>query len=297
MDIRVLHYFLAVAREQSITGAAAALHLSQPTLSRQLKDLEDELGKQLLIRGSRKITLTEEGMLLRKRAEEITDLVRKTEAEISQADGIVAGDIYIGAGETDAIRLIARVTRQLQMDYPQIHLHIVSGDAVDSIERLDKGLFDFGMLLGDVDLSKYNSLSIPISDVWGVLMRRDSPLAEKPAVRAQDLWDKPLILSRQTIRRGALSEWLQTDFENLNVVATYNLVYNASRMVDEGMGYALTLDKLINTTGDSSLCFRPLDPKLEIGMNLVWKKYALFSKASELFLQYLQEQLDTAAAV
>lgn len=292
MELRVLQYFLAVTREQSISGAAEFLHLSQPTLSRQLKDMEEELGKQLLIRGNRKITLTKEGMLLRKRAEEIVDLVRKTESELTLSDDVIAGDIYIGAGETDTVRIVAKVAKTLQIEYPQIHFHITSGDAEYVLDRLDKGLIDFGILFDPADLDKYNYLRIPKKDTWGVLMRRDCPLAEKEYICPEDLWDKPLIISRQQKAGGDLSIWLEQDFSNLNIVATYSLIYNGSLMVDEGFGYALTLNKLINVSGDSTLCFKPLYPKLEIGLNLVWKKYQIFSKASERFLEYLQQSLD-----
>lgn len=287
MEIRVLEYFLAVAREQSISGAAESLHLSQPTLSRQLKDLEDSLGKQLFTRGSRRITLTEEGMLLRKRAQEIVDLVKKTENEINCSQETISGDVYIGTGETDAVRLIARTARDLQTDYPGIRFRISSGDAADVVERLDKGLLDFGVLLDPVDIAKYNYLRFPVKDVWGVLMRKDSPLAVKDSIHPQDLWDKPLIFSRQ----NELTAWLKRPPSALNAAATYNLVYNASLMVDEGLGYALCLDKIINTTGCSNLCFRPLKPKLEIGINLVWKKYQIFSRASEVFLKAFEETL------
>ena len=289
MELRVLQYFLAVAREQNISAAAQSLHLTQPTLSRQLKELEEELGKQLMIRGSRKITLTEDGMLLRKRAEEILDLVGRTEREITQSDE-PAGDIYIGTGETDGVRQIARTAHEIQSRYPGIRFHIVSGDAVDVCERLDKGLLDFGVLLGDIDKVRYNYMELPMKDTWGVLMQRSSPLAEKDAVSPQDLWDKPLILSRQVDNKGGLYRWLRRDPSELDTVATYNLIYNASLMVDEGMGYAFTLDKLVNTTG-SSLCFRPLKPRLELGMCLVWKKSRIFSSAMELFLEQLQETL------
>ena len=193
MELRVLQYFLAVAREQNISAAAQSLHLTQPTLSRQLKELEEELGKQLMVRGSRKIVLTEEGMLLRKRAEEILDLVGRTEKEIAQSDDTVSGDIYIGTGETDGMRQIARTAKQLQEHSPGIHFHIVSGDAVDVCERLDKGLLDFGVLLGDIDKIKYHYLELPMKDTWGILMRRDSPLAQQERILPQDLWDKPLI--------------------------------------------------------------------------------------------------------
>ena len=290
MELRVLQYFLAVAREQNISAAAQSLHLTQPTLSRQLRELEEELGKQLMVRGSRKITLTEEGMLLRKRAEEILELVDRTEKEVTRSDSTISGDIYIGTGETDGMRQIARTANRRQAHYPGIRFHIVSGDAVDVCERLDKGLLDFGVLLGDIDKIKYHYMELPMKDIWGVLMRRDSPLAQQDAVSPRDLWDKPLILSRQVDNKSGLYRWLGKDPTVLHTVATYNLIYNASLMVDEGMGYAFTLDKLVNTNG-SNLCFRPLRPKLELGMYLVWKKSQIFSKAAELFLERLQEQL------
>ena len=288
MELRVLQYFLAVAKEQNISAAAQSLHLTQPTLSRQLRELEEELGKELMIRGSRKITLTEDGMLLRKRAEEILELVDRTQQEIMRSDDTVSGDIYIGTGETDGVRQIARTANQLQEAYPGIRFHIVSGDAVDVCEQLDKGLLDFGVLLGDIDKTKYHYMELPMKDTWGVLMRRDSPLAQQNTVSPGDLWDKPLILSRQVDNKSGLYRWLRKEPSELRTVATYNLIYNASLMVDEGMGYAFTLDKLVNTTG-SQLCFRPLHPKLELGMYLVWKKSQIFSKAAELFLQHLQE--------
>ena len=284
MEIRVLQYFLAVAREQNISAAAEALHLSQPTLSRQLKDMENDLGKQLFIRGNRKITLTEEGMLLRKRAEEIIDLVKKTENELMVSDDVVAGDIYIGAGETDAIRLIAKAARNLQDRYPQVCFHILSGNAEFVMERLDKGLIDFGLIFAPVDRSKYDYFSVPAKDLWGVLMRRDSPLAKMDSIRPQDLYGKPLIVSAQR-SSDELSVFVKSGY----VVATYNLIYNASRMVDEGMGYAITFDQLINTSGNSNLCFVPLSPKIEAGMNFIWKRYQVFSKAATLFLQELQK--------
>lgn len=285
MELRVLQYFLAVTREQSISGAAESLHLSQPTLSRQLKDMEEELGKQLMIRGNRKITLTEEGMILRKRAEEILDLVQKTEQEISISDDTIAGDVYIGAGETDAVHLLAKAARQLQQSYPDIHYHISSGDTTDVLERLDKGLIDFGLLFGPVDTSKYESLEFPVKDVYGILMRKDSPLAEKESIHPEDLWDQPLIINRNTRNGDLLTSWLGKNMEELNVTATYNLLFNASLMVDEGLGYALALDKIINTTGESNLCFVPCEPPLHVGMNLIWKKYQFFPKAVEKFLE------------
>lgn len=286
MELRVLEYFLAVAREQNISAAAQSLHLTQPTLSRQLKELEEELGKQLLVRGNRKIRLTEEGMLLRRRAEEILELVGRTEKEVAQAGEAVTGDVYIGTGETDGARRLARAAKRLRGSCPGIRFHISSGDAADVCERLDRGLLDFGVLLGDIDKAKYNYSQLPMRDLWGVLMPRSSPLAAKAAVEPRDLWDEPLILSRQVDNKSGLYRWLGREPAQLNTVATYNLIYNASLMVDEGLGYAFTLDKLINTEG-SSLCFRPLEPRLELGMYLVWKKSRVFSRAAELFLEAL----------
>lgn len=292
MDIRVLQYFLAVAREESITRAAERLRMTQPPLSRQLKDLEDELGKQLLIRGSKKVTLTEDGMLLRKRAEELVDLMKKTKAELTSSNENINGDIHIGCGETEAISFLAQAAWDLQQKHPLIHYHIYSGDAERVMERLDKGLIDFGLLVGPVDVNKYDYIRLPLKDRWGVLMRKDNPLAEKESITAEDLWDKPLIISHQTSINSEMFSWLKTDITKLNIVATYDLVYNASQFVKKGFGYVIALDKLINTTGDSSLCFRPLYPILEAGLCIVWKKYQVFSKASNAFLQQLQKELE-----
>lgn len=293
MELRVLQYFLAVAREQSISGAAESLHLSQPTLSTQLKNMEEELGKQLMIRGtkgSRKIVLTEEGMILRKRAEEILELVKKTEREISLSDEQVAGDVYIGTGETDTVRIVARTIRTLQKEHPDIRFHISSGNSVYVMEQLDRGLIDFGILYDSQNLSKYDSVKIPDKDIWGVLMRRDSPLAQKDYIEPQDLWDKPLILSRQAAKGSLLADWMQKDFSKLTIAATYNLLFNGSLMVDEGVGYAVCLDKIINTSG-TNLCFRPLKPRIEAEAYLVWKKYQIFPKAAGIFLERLQKAL------
>lgn len=292
MELRVLRYFLAVAQEESISGAAEYLHLTQPTLSRQLIELEEELGKQLFIRGKRRVTLTEDGILLRKRAGEIIGLVDKMSSEIREDDSTVGGDIYIGSGETDAIRLVARTAQCLHSRYPSIRYHLYSGNADDVTERLDKGLLDFGILIEPVDLKKYDYLPIPCQDTWGLLMREDHPLAQKEAIVPSDLDGLPLITSRQTLTNQIFSDWLGADFNNLNIVATYNLVFNSSLMVSEGFGCALTLDKLVNTGDGSGLCFRPLDPPLKVGMDIVWKKYQMFSRASSIFLNRLREKFE-----
>lgn len=289
MELRVLQYFLAVTREQSISGAAETLHLSQPTLSRQLKDMEEELGKQLMIRGNRRITLTEEGMILRKRAEEIMELVRKTEEEISLSDDVIAGDITVGAAETDSVRFLVKAAKELQKKSPLIHLHIFSGDKAAITEQLDKGLVDFGLVFGDVDTSKYEYIKLQRHDIWGVLMLRDSPLAKKKNITAEDLLDKPLIISRQAFQNHEFRDFFPYGEDKLNIAATYNLLFNGSLMVEEGMGYAICFDNIINVSGNSKLCFVPLSPKLESGMSIVWKKYQIFTKAVERFIQKLQE--------
>lgn len=289
MEFRVLQYFLAVAREENISGAAEFLHLSQPTLSRQLKDLEDELGKQLFIRGNRKITLTEEGMILRKRAEEITELIKKAEDEITSSDDALAGNITIGAGETDGNRFLIKTMNALRQDYPLVHFHIISGDKEMITESIDRGLIDFGLVFGTVDIAKYHSMPIPHHDTWGVLMRRDAPLSKKEFITAEDLLDKPLIISRQSFQNYEFRNFFHCEQEQLNIAATYSLLFNGSLMVDEGMGYAICFDKLVNVTGDSNLCFRPLKPKIEAHMSIIWKKYQVFSKPAQKFLQKLQE--------
>lgn len=291
MELRVLRYFLAVAKEESITAASETLHVTQPTLSRQLMELEEEFGKKLFIRGNRKITLTDEGILLRKRAEEIVELVEKTETEITASDEIINGDIYIGGGETDAMRIIAHIVKKLQEKYPQVKYHLFSGNADDVTERLDRGLLDFGVVIEPANIQKYNYLKLPATDTWGVLMRKDSPLAQNTVIKPKDLHNIPLLCSRQSMVGKGISQWIGKDFEKLNIVATYNLVYNASLMVEEGIGYALSLDKLVNTTGNSALCFKPLEPKLEVGLNIVWKKSQVFSKAAKKFLEMLESEL------
>lgn len=291
MELRVLRYFLAVAREESITGAAKVLNVTQPTLSKQLMELEEELGKKLLIRGNRRIALTEEGMLLRKRAQEIMDLVNKTESELGSSDEIISGDLHIGGGETDAMRLIARVIKKLQEEHPHIQYHLYSGNADDVTERLNNGLLDFGVIIGTANIQKYDYLRLPATDTWGLLMKKSSPLAALATIKPMNLRDLPLLCSKQALAGNELSGWFGSDAENLNIVATYNLIYNASLMVEEGIGYALCLDKLVNTTSSSSLCFKPLEPRLEAHLNIVWKKHQVFSKAAKKFLEKLQQEL------
>jgi len=291
MELRQLKYFLAVTREQSISKAAEALYTTQPNLSRQMQNLEKEIGQQLFIRGTKKITLTETGQLLRKRAEEIIELYNQTEAELDKPFSEVKGDVYIGGGESYAMGLIAQAIRLVQSDYPNVKFHLFSGDSATISERLDKGLINFGIFIEPFDLSRYDHLRLPLYDTWGVLMRKDSPLAAKERITPEDLWDKPLIRSRQSVGKNRISEWFIKTSDELNIVATGNLLYNMSLLVEQGVGYAVSLDKIINTSGNSNLCFRPLYPELISHLDIAWKKYQVFPKHIQIFLQRLQELL------
>lgn len=284
MEIRVLRYFLTVAREENITRAAEKLHITQPTLSRQLHQLENEIGKKLLKRGNHSIQLTEDGMLLRKRAEEIIDLVEKTETEMIAGNEEITGDVYVGAGETDAVRIIAKIVRKIQNEHPGIIFHNISCDSIDVIDKLNKGLVDFGVLFEPSDFSSFEHIRFPVYDKWGILMRKDSDLAVNEYITSDMLANRPLIVSRQMMNTADLSEWLEIPKKKVKITATSNLIFNGSLLVDEGMGYAVTLDKLINCTGESNLCFRPFYPLKPAQMYLVWKKYQVFSKAAERFL-------------
>ena len=293
MEIRTLKYFLVSAREGSITKAANSLGLTQPNLSRQINFLERDIGKKLFNRSNYKIELTDEGALFKRRAEEIIDMVEKTRAEFKSGDKIIAGNIRIGGGETYAIELITKIMRNIQKENPNIQYHVYSGNSDDVSEKLDKGLLDFGIFIEPAGILKYDYIKIPAKDTWGVLMRRDSKLAKNQFITKKDLINLPLICSRQPLYNrpsdNKFLEWFQSDFDKVNIVATYNLIYNASIMVKSGIGYAVCLDKLINTNG-SSLCFVPLKPKLESELNIVWKKGQVFSPAGRIFLDTLYKK-------
>ena len=273
MELRVLKYFLTVAQEESFSRAAEKLHLSQPTLSRQLKDLEDEFGKRLLIREPRRILLTEDGQLLRRRAEEILSLVDKTES------------IHFG--------LVMNVAQKLRQKYPGLRFHIVSGDGATTLTRLERGLIDFAFVYGKLDPAKYHELPLPVRDRWVLFLRKDDELAQKEVIRAEDLWQQPLLFSRQTLSTSThgdeLLAWLQKPLSELNIAGSYTLLYNATLMVKEGIGYAISFDELINTTG-TKLCTRPLEPPIFTEPYIAWKKNQVFSKASQAFLTALQER-------
>jgi len=289
MEIRVLRYFLEAAREESITRAAVRLHISQPTLSKQLKDLEEELGKKLFVRTNYSIRLTEAGMLLRKRAEDILEMVDKTSEEFQALEEEAYGDIHIGCAESESIKYLARCLKSLQENYPRIRYHLHSGNTEDIAGRLDSGLFDFAFLVEPPNLSKYNYLEVPDTDTWGVIMRKDSPLAKKEHICADDLTGLNLLCSAQSMLAD-IPRWCGEKTDMLKLSGTLNLVYNGSVFVKEGLGYLLSFDKLVNTGSDSELCFRPLFPALETRMYVVWKKYQVFTPAAELLLKEMKEQ-------
>lgn len=281
MEFRELRYFLAVAREGNITRAAESLHIAQPSLSKQLMELEKKLGKQLLIRGKRKITLTEEGVFLRKRAEEIVELVEKTEHEISYHPEEMTGDIYIGGSSSESVLSVAA---ELRKKYPGIRFHFYSGDALDVAERLDHGSLDFAVMLQPVDNIKYDFLSLPDCSEWGILMKKNDPLADKKCITEDDIKKIPLIMHQRIGLQNEIAHWAGTDLESLNIAATYNVVHGSPvSFVKQGLGYFLTTRDLLAPTLDSEVCFLSLNPKLPTQLALVWKKYAVFSNAAKVF--------------
>lgn len=293
MELRVLNYFLTVAREGGLTGASEVLHVTQPTMSRQIQELEEELGQKLFIRTTRSMVLTPEGMLLRKRAEEILEMAERTKSEFSAMGSTVAGDVLIGSGETFALKQLTDLMAQIREEYPGIHFQIYSGNAEEVAERLEKGLLDFGVFVEPADISRYNSIRLPVMDTWGLILRKDHPLAQKERITREDLGDVPLIMSRQEMAAQKAGndylDWFGGSYELLNVVAGYNLMYNGALMVRSGLGCAVGLDRIVNTTETSDLCFRPFDPPLEAGIVVVWKKYQVFSKAAEMLLEKMKK--------
>lgn len=286
MEIRVLRYFLAVAQEGSVTRAARALHLTQPTLSRQIRELEEELGQTLFSRGGRELSLTREGLLLRQRAEEIVGLAEITEKEFrSLGEKTVSGDLSLGCGESKALSFVTDALKVLQDEHPLIIPHFFSGNGEIVMDRLDKGLLDFAVLMGAENTERYYSLPLPNHDTWGLLMDKDDPMAQKKAITAEDLLDIPLILSSQSLSRDELSGWLGFLMSRLHIAATYTLLFNGSLMVRSGLGYALCFDHIAPSGKDSPFAFRPLTSPL----SLVWKKHQILSAPAEAFLAKIRE--------
>lgn len=290
MEIRILRYFLEIAREGNMTRAAERLHVSQPTLSKQIKDLERELGKKLFRRGSSSVSLTSEGMLLRKRAEDILEMVDKTAGEFKALDEITGGEVRIGCAESHQIKYLARVIAGLKERYPLFRYHLYSGNTEQVTERLDRGLFDFAAIVEPPDLSKYNYIEVPGANTWGVLMRSDSLLAQKETVRVEDLSGLQLICSEQSMRED-IPRWCGEKVDNLLFSGSTNLFFNGTIFVKEGLGYMLTFDGLADTRADSELCFRPLEPSLETKMYIIWKKYQIFTPIAELLLERVKKDL------
>lgn len=287
MELRVLNYFLTVAREKTISNAAKVLHLSQPTLSKQLKDLEEELGVQLFIRGNREISLTEDGVYLQNRGKEILSLVNATTSNLQKKE-VIGGDIMIGGGETQAFQFLSVILNDLMKRYPDINVHMYSGNADDVKDKIDKGLLDFGLVIDPVEKQKYEYVPLPVSDRWGVLVSDTHELAQLEAVTPDDLKDQALLISNQTLVNNQLSEWLGGNLANYPVIGSYNLLYNASLFVKEGTSVAFCIDGIINTK-DSGLVFIPLAPALTSRITVIWKKKQIFSNAGALFLKRLIE--------
>ncbi|MBC1737118.1 LysR family transcriptional regulator [Listeria seeligeri] len=288
MELRVLNYFLTVAKEKTISKAAEVLHLSQPTLSKQLKEFEEELGVKLFIRGNRFITLTEEGVYLANRGKEILSLVEITTANIHKSDTI-SGQIGIGAGETRAFEFIVERLHELRSKHPAINFQLYSGNANDVLDKIDRGLLDFGLVIDPVEKQKYDYLRLPLVDQWGLLVNNSSDLAGKKSIAPNDLPQVPLLISNQSLVDNQLSEWLGGNLDSLNIIGTYNLLYNASLLVKDNISSALCIDGIINTT-NTNLIFIPLSPSLTASINIVWKKQQSFSSASKAFLQLIQEE-------
>ena len=285
MELRVLKYFLVVAREENITKAAALLHVTQPTLSRQLMQLEEELGVKLFRRGKYHVSLTDDGMLLRRRAQEIVELAEKTEQEFQRKDGELAGDISIGTGESNSMTALSRKIAAFCREHPLVRFHIYSATADEIQERLEKGLLDLGMLSEPVDIGRYEFTRLPKREQWGVWVDREHPLATKECVTSGDLLGVPLLLPRRERVRQELAGWFGDDFEKVEVAATYNLILNAANMIRNGVGAALGF--LMGNLSDE-LKFVPLSPPLETGSVLVWKKDQAFSSAAAEFLRRLK---------
>jgi len=291
MELRVLRYFIEVAREGSITGAARTLHISQPTLSKQLKELEAELGCKLFVRGNYNVHLTEEGILLRKRAEDILEMADKTIGEFQSLNDVTGGDVRIGCAESWLIHHLAGAIKDFRRQYPGLRFHITSGDTRVVLNDLEQGLSDFALIAEPPDLSKYNYLSLPGGDTWGLLMRADDLLAQKAAICPEDLQELPLITSPQSVHAD-LPRWCGETVDQLNIIGTVNLFYNGSVFVREGLGCMLAFDRLADVSPESGLCFRPLSPKLETKMYIIWKKYQVFTPIAERLVDLLKERFN-----
>lgn len=288
MEIRVLRYFLTVVREESITKAAEILHITQPTLSRQLAQMEEEVGVKLFHRGARRIELTNEGILLRRRAEEILQLVDKTEKELIEQEEQVEGKISIGCGEIAAVQVLPKLIKTFREKYPQVTFDIFTATADLVKEQMDKGLLDIGLLLEPVDMEKYDFIRLDVKEKWVVLMRPDSPLAEKEFVTAKDLSELPLILPRRMNVQNELASWFGDYYDSLNVIFTSNLSTNSAIMVSNGLAYSLVIEGAVPFWDQSKVTYRPLSPSLTATSVLAWKRGQPFSLAASKFIGHIK---------
>ncbi|MDO4279972.1 MAG: LysR family transcriptional regulator [Lachnoclostridium edouardi] len=292
MEVRILRYFLAVAREENITKAAEILHITQPTLSRQLNQLEEEVGVRLFERGSRKIVLTNEGLLLRRRAEEIIALVDKTERELIIQEEVLEGTISIGCGELQAVQVLPELFRSFSEKYPQVNYDLFTANADQVKEQMEAGILDIGLLLEPINIDKYNFIRLPVKERWVVLMRPDDPLAQKEWVTAQDLERLPIIMARRSNVQNELANWFGSRFQNLHILFKSNFSTNAAIMVQDGQGYALIVEGVTGNLWDQNkICSRPLYPELLSTCVLAWKRQQPFSKATTKFLEHIKSVL------
>ena len=273
MELRVLKYFIAVAREESMTRAADILHVTQPTLSKQIKDLEDEIGKKLFNRTNYAIKLTAEGEILYKRALDIVNLANDTVEELKAMTEATGGNVNIGAAETDSMKYLARIIKQLQQECAGIIVSIYSGDSESVEYKLDKGQLDFALVVRDFDLNKYNFIELPYKDTYGLICRSDNPLCKKKKITFDDMINEPIIVSRQCLAHD-LRKWAGERVDELTIAATGDIPFNLSLLVKEGIGSLLCFDKIINTTETSNLRYIPLDPPMLSPLYIIWKKNA-----------------------
>jgi DNA-binding transcriptional LysR family regulator len=287
MELRILNYFLMVAREENITKAAQLLHVTQPTLSRQLIQLEEELGVKLFKRSNHNIILTDDGMLLKRRAQEIISLAQKTKREFVQEEQL-SGEIAIGSGELQSTQFLSQLIASFREKYPLIQYEIYSGNSDNIKERIERGTLDLGLLLEPVDIRKYEFVRMPVKDEWGILAREDSELASKETVSPKDLIGMPLIVTRRELIQNELMNWFGTYSDSMEIVASGNLLYNLAIMARNKIGVAINLKLDCKYDG---LCFVPLSPRLESSTVLAWKKAQTFSPATEAFIKHIKECL------
>lgn len=288
MEIRVLRYFLTVVREEGINRAAEVLHITQPTLSRQLSSLEEEVGVKLFHRGAKKITLTNEGILLRRRAEEILALVDRTERELMEQDELVEGRIVIGGGELAAMQMLPEIIETFRETYPLVTFDIFTGNADLVKEQMEKGLIDIGVLLEPVDMEKFDFIRLKGKERWVVLMRPDDPLAAKNAVSPKDLENMPLILPRRTNVQNELSNWFQDSFQEKQVIFTSNLATNSALMVQRGLAYSIVIEGSVPFWDKEKIVYRSLSPELTSSSVFAWKKQQPFGLAATKFIEYMK---------